>query len=183
MKKPAYFLFEILPDDIKAQFKIKSQSRYDLTRVFNPGSYCGLDAFKKPNGQTVLYIIPAREIASADNKRQAEWALTDGKLNLSSLYFEDSENMGFAYGYPNPKQRLSNGQFNPLFQYRGDGYLFLSNPQLTRIEILIFPDCRNLITAQYYALLDGSLDELINDIREQSHPSSFDYGLNSLKLI
>lgn len=177
MKLPAYFQFEVLPDDIKANFKIRSKSRLDLVKIFNSDNYKGLEAFKKPNGQTVLYFVPAREMVSADIRRMAEWALTDGKLNLSSLYYENPQTPGFAYGYPNPHQYIANKQINPLFPYRGDGYLFITNPHLTSLEVLVYPDCRNLINGLYFSLIDGSLDEVIKELREKAAPGVFNYGL------
>ncbi|WP_157593744.1 hypothetical protein [Pontibacter actiniarum] len=122
-----------------------------------------------------LYKIPAREFVKANSKRLAEWALSSGKLNLSSSYFEDPDFPEFGYGYPNANRLLSNRQPNPLFPYRNDCYLFITNQDLSTVEVLVIANGRNLAGAYYQRLIDGELDSEIEQLRAQAKPF-FDYG-------
>lgn len=173
----AYFKFASLSDEVKQAHKIKSKQRIDCISHSHTlkAPYTGLNPFKNASGQIALYKTPARDIITANTKRLAEWSLSNGSLNLSSLYIEDMDFPGLAYGYPNAKPKLSNGQRNPLFEYRNDGYLFVFNPDLTEIEMLIIQDGRNLIGSYYQLLIDGALDEQIQELRESATPY-FLYG-------
>ncbi|MBK9255692.1 MAG: hypothetical protein IPM42_09420 [Saprospiraceae bacterium] len=57
-----------------------------------------------------------------------------------------------------------------MFDFRNDGYLFLLNKDYSEIEILIFPDARNLISSHYQKFIDGGYDDLIRDMRKQAIP-------------
>jgi hypothetical protein len=176
MNKPAYFMFESLPDSVRASLKIRSNSRLDCTKAFNPYEYKGLEPITKANGMIYLYITTAKDIVQALAKRQAEFLLTDGKLNFTSMYFEDIDNPSFAYGYPNPNRLLSNRVENPFYTFKGDAYLFITNANLSKVELLVFPGSRHLINGYYHSLTDGALDELLKEAREQA-TAFFDYGL------
>jgi hypothetical protein len=166
----AYFKFESLADQIRAKHGIKAKGRIDCTAHANPQHYTGLIDFINAKGQMYLYKMAAREIVKANSKRLAEWALSNGKLNLSSIYFEDIDYPEYGYGYPNANRLLSSGQPNPLFPYRNDCYLFLANSDLTTIEILVITNGRNLAGAYYQRLIDGELDSEIEQLRAQAKP-------------
>jgi hypothetical protein len=170
----AYFKFESLTDEARAKHGIRSKGRIDCTAYTNPNNYLGLIDFINAKGQMYLYKIPAREFVKANSKRLAEWALSNGKLNLSSIYFEDTDYTEYGYGYPNANRLLSNGQPNPLFTYRNDCYLFLINPSLTTVEVLVIANGRNLTGAYYQRLIDGELDSELEQQRAQAKPF-FDY--------
>ncbi|WP_187262632.1 hypothetical protein [Pontibacter beigongshangensis] len=165
-----YYLFECLPDDIKAKHGIKAKSRLDCTAFANPTGYTGLKDFVNNKGQMYLYKLPAREFIKANSKRLSEWALSNGKLNLSSIYFEDTDFPEYGYGYPNANRLLSNREPNPLFPFRNDCYLFIANADLTRVEVLVFINGRNLVTAYYPNLIDGHLDKELQSLRAQAKP-------------
>jgi hypothetical protein len=171
----AYLLFESLADGVKAKHGIRSKARLDCTTHTNPSGYTGLIDFINAKGQMYLFKIPAREFVKANSKRLAEWALSNGKLNLSSIYFEDIDYPQYGYGYPNANRLLSNGQPNPLFPYRNDCYLFITNQDLTKVEVLVITNGRNLTGAYYQRLIDGELDSEIEQLRAQAKPF-FEYG-------
>jgi hypothetical protein len=171
----AYLKFENLADQVRVKHGIRAKDRIDCTAHTNPNDYTGLTDFINSKGQMYLYKMAARQIVKASSKRLAEWALSNGKLNLSSIYFEDVDYPEYGYGYPNANRLLSKGQPNPLFPYRNDCYLFLANPDLTTVEILIITNGRNLAGAYYQRLIDGELDNEIEQLRAQAKPF-FNYG-------
>lgn len=171
----AYFKFESLPDEVRAKYGIRAKGRIDCTTHANPNGYTGFIDFINAKGQMYLYKMAAREIVKANSKRLAEWVLTNGKLNLSSIYFEDVDFPEYGYGYPNANRLLSNGQLNPLFPYRNDCYLFLTDADLTKVEVLVIANGRNLAGAYYQRLIDGELDSELEQLRAQAKPF-FEYG-------
>lgn len=168
----SYYKFNALPDEVKKAHGIRSKQRLDCTlhSHISKDSYQGLKPFQNKKGQIVIYKTPARDIVTATRKRIAEWSLTNGSLNLSSVYIEDMDCPEIGYGYPNAKSRLSNGQLNPLFAYRNDGYIFLLNDDYTEIELLVVKDGRNLIGSYYQLMIDGCLNEQFSKLREQAVP-------------
>ena len=50
---------------------------------------------------------------------------------------------------------MSNGNENPLFKFRNDGYLFINNKNYSEIELLVIPNGRNLISSYYQKIIDG----------------------------
>lgn len=167
--KAAYFKFIQLPDDTKAAYKIRSKKRLDCI-VFNDqiGNYQGLTNFVNSKGQLFLYKTECRQFVETDTKRIAEWSLTGNGLNLSSIYIEDLEFPEIGYGYPNANRLLKDGSINPMFDFRNDGYLFIINNDYTEIEMLIFPDARNLISSHYQKFIDGGYDDQIREMRKQA---------------
>lgn len=168
----SYYKFKALPDEVKQAHGIRSKERLDCTHHSHTSNdaYTGLKPFQNKKGQLALYKTPARDIVKAHSKRMAEWSLNNGQLNLSSIYIEDMDCPEIGYGYPNAKPRLSNGQLNPLFDYRNDGYLFLLNDDYTEIEVLIIENGRNLIGSYYQLMIDGGLNEQLQNLREQARP-------------
>lgn len=163
---PNYFKFVMLPDNVRANHKIKSKARLDC--ISFTGKYQGLTNFVNSKGQLFFYKTPARDFVNTDSKRLAEWSLTNSSLNLSSIYIEDMDYPEIGYGYPNAKRLLSNGSPNPLFPFRNDGYLFIINKDYSEIELLAIPDGRNLISSYYQKMIDGGFDDEIKELRKQT---------------
>jgi hypothetical protein len=165
----AYYKLAILPDEVKAANKIKSKARLDCISIADmvAGNYKGLTNFVNSKGQLFFYKTACRDFVNTDNKRLAEWSLTNN-LNFSSIYIDDLDFPEIGYGYPNAKRFLSNGSPNPLFEYRNDGYLFLINKDYSEIELLIIPDGRNLISSYYQKLIDGGFDDELRQLRKQA---------------
>lgn len=163
-----YYKMVVLPDEVKSQNKIKSQSRLDC--VAYAGEYKGLTNFVNAKGQLFFYKTPCKEFVKANIKRRAEWSLTNNSLNFTSIYIEDFTAKRFGYGYPNKKVRLSNGEPNPLLPFKNDGYLFVINEDYTEIEIFVIKGGRNFITQHYQHLIDGEYKEEFNEWRAKSKP-------------
>lgn len=173
-----YFKLVVLPDEVKAQNKIRSKARLDC--IAFAGNYQGLTKFVNKQGQLYFYKTPCKEFVEAQSRRVAEWSLTNSNLNFSSIYIEDFDFLEFGYGYPNAKPRLSNGEPNPLYHFKNDGYLFIVNKDYSQIEILILPDGRNLISHYYQHLIDGYFDTELQKFRSEAK-IFFEYiGLNSI---
>ena len=164
----ARYLFVKLPIEVKEKHGFKALARLDCTKV--SGEYEGLNPFKNKKGMLYLYPTDTSEFIECDGKRIATMALTNGTLNLSSLYVENLESPQYAYGYPNARLKLKDGSPNPLLEYRQDGYLFLTDNELNRIELLVVYRGRNLIREAYSRLLDGELDTEIEQLRAIERP-------------
>ena len=122
----AYYKLAALPDEVRAANKIKSKARLDCIAFADrvAGRYRGLTNFVNGKGQLFFYKTPCRDFVNTDNKRLSEWSLTGNNLNFSSIYIDDLEFVEIGYGYPNANRLLSNGNQNPLFEFRNDGYLY-----------------------------------------------------------
>lgn len=166
----AYYKLVALPEEIKAANNIRSKARLDCVSFTDliAGSYKGLTNFVNYKGQLYFYKTACRDFINTDRKRLAEWSLTNGSKNLSSIYIDDLDFPEIGYGYPNANRFLSNGKKNPLFEFRSDGYLFLLNKDYSEIELFILPDGRNLISSYYQILIDGGFDDTIKKLREQA---------------
>lgn len=171
-----YYKLVALSDETKALNKIRSKARLDC--IAYAGNYKGLTNFVNKQGQLFFYLTPCSNFVEAQSKRVAEWSLTNRGLNFSSIYIEDFDFLEYGYGYPNANSRLSNGEPNPLFLYKNDGYLFIVNNEFTEIEILIIQNGRNLISHFYQHLIDGNFDTDIQKMRAEAKPFYNYIGLN-----
>ena len=166
----AYYKLATLPEEVRAANKIRSKKRLDcicFTDMVADG-YKGLTNFVNSKEQLFFYKTPCRDFVRTDSKRLAEWSLTGGGLNFSSIYIDDLDCPEIAYGYPNPNRLVGKDKENPLFEFRNDCYLFIINKEYTEIELLIIPDGRNLISSYYQNMIDGGFDDEIRELRKQA---------------
>jgi len=174
----AYYKFISLPDEVKEAHKIRSKARLDcvsyINQPFSTGH--GLTNFVNAKGQLVFFKTPAYSLVNAHSKRIADWTLTNNSLNFSSIYIEDIDFPEIAFGFPNAKRYLKNGNPNPLYPFKNDGYLFLINRDYSIIELFVFTDGRNYINLYYQKMIDGDFDKEIKELRSRAKPF-FDYGL------
>ncbi len=166
-----YFKFATLTEEIKKLHKIKSATRLDCIAFTDNGlnELNGLTNFVNSKKQLIFYKTDARQFVKANNKRIAQWALTGNGLNFSSLFIEIAYPQ-FAFGSPNSKELLRNGEKNPMAMFKSDGYLFILNSDFSEIEVLILPSCAHLIELLFQQLLDGNFDEEIEALRKQARP-------------
>ena len=164
----AFYLFEVLPDEVRAQNGIRSKTRLDLTRFRERTPYRGLESFQNHKGQIYLNLCPSKELVQANDKRRAEYCLSDGKKNLSSLYVENLEVPEYAFGYPNGRPKLKNGEPNPLLPYKNDGYLFRVNAHYSRIELLVLAGERHHISYHYQRLTEGEYEGEIEAMKAEA---------------
>jgi hypothetical protein len=171
----AYYKFEVLPERIKKQYNISSITRLDCTAFANPTNYAGMSAFVDKKRHMRLYKRSATPAKYSSN-RFAKWALYNGKLNLSSIYYENHAYSTLGYGYPNGKKnRGKDNSPNPLYAFRNDCYLFLTDQHLSKVEVLVIANGRKSVTECYKWLLKGALDSELQNLRLQAKPF-FNYG-------
>jgi hypothetical protein len=164
-----YFKLAMLPDDAKAQNKIKVGAivpRLDCIRY--SGNYNGLEAFKSPKSQLFFNLTPCREIIETHTKRYAEFCLCANSLNFGSLYkYLDFPN--YAFSYPNAHPTIGKERKpNPLYTFRNDLYLMILSADYTKIEIFVVEDGRNFAETQLQTLIDGGFDAEIDYMRNNS---------------
>ena len=63
--KTTYYLFEVLPDEVRAQNGIRSKTRLDLTRYTERTPYRGLESFQNHKGQIYLNLCPTKEFGTS----------------------------------------------------------------------------------------------------------------------
>jgi hypothetical protein len=165
-----YFKLSMLSEKVKTANKIKSKARLDCTFYSNleEKNYEGLTNFVNNKGQLFFYRTPCRDFINTHSKRIADWSLTGGGLNFSSIYIDDLDYPEIGYGYPNANRLLSNGKTNPLFEFRNDGYLFLINKDYSIIELFVIPGGRNLINSYNQKMIDGGFDDEVLRLRQNA---------------
>lgn len=166
----AYYKVVTLSDKVKTANKIRSKARLDCIAYTDnvKGGYKGLTNFVNFKGQLFFYKTPCRDFINTDSKRLSEWSLTGSGLNFSSIYIDDIDFPEIGYGYPNANRFLSNGNKNPLFDFRNDAYLFIINKDYSEIEIFIIPDGRNLISSYYQKMIDEGFNDEVKKLRAAS---------------
>ena len=165
----AYYKFVCLPNEVKTKNGIRSKQRLDC--ILHAGEWQGMNYFINKKGHLCLFKAPKGSYMSGSAKRHSEWSLTNNSLNFSSIYLEDPEFIQYGFGYPNKKATLGKKQeLNPLFPFRNDCFLFITNLDLTEVEVIIFKDVRNLVSHYYQYLIDGMFDNELNELRSGGKP-------------
>jgi hypothetical protein len=168
----AYFELVVLPDEAKTKHKIKLEAkvkRFDCIRF--SGYYKGIEPFLSPKGMLFMYCQKANTMVNASDERLTDYVLQSNSLNFSSIYpLLTPEFTGFAYGEPNNKKHLSNGKPNPIYEFKNDGFLFIINPDYTKIELLIIESSRYTIQGYLKQLANGEFDEALQQMRATAKP-------------
>ena len=81
--------------------------------------------------------------------------------------------------YKNAK--MKNGEPNPMLPFADDGFLFISTPDFTAIEILIITNGRYLIQGYLKMLANGAYNEALKAMREQVSISDKVYNESGAK--
>lgn len=177
----AYIRLEQLPDEVKQKngCKCGKTPRYDVTAT--TGYHKPLEALKNGKGMVYLYLNDTRGIIDSPERRRADRFLMGKRkgdsVNVSSVYLLQTAAEGgslFGFGNPNGKPKLSNGNPNPFFECRSDGYLFIISPDWRLIEWLIIPDGLCTIQGNAKALADGIYNRELETVRERAK-TFFDY--------
>lgn len=168
-----YGEFNVLPNEIKQRNKIKLEPvcpRLDCTK--SVGYYKGIEPFINKKGMFKFNLMRA-DIHKTDEKRKADYYLQGEKsMNFSSIYplaIPDIDNIYF--GEPNDKPTIKSGKAkieNPMLPYKNDGYLFIINPDYTKLELLVIENGRFLIKAYAKQLANGECDEMLKQFRESA---------------
>lgn len=164
VKITAYYKFEKLSEETRKQNKIRSNKRLDCSQFTDDKGR--LTNFVNSKDQLFAYLTEPYTFVKASTKRMADWALTNSTGgNLTSLFTDDIEFPQYYYGYPDKSKRSP---------FANDGYLFVANDDMTVIELFIIENGRNLISAYYQELIDGTFNSEMQQLRNQAKPF-FDY--------
>ncbi len=120
-----------------------------------------------------LYMSKANTMVNAPDERLTDYVLQSNSLNFSSLYPNmQLDCSGFAYGEPNNKKTVGKKEPkpNPMFDFRNDGFLFVINTDYTKIELLIIENERYTIKGYLKKLVNGELDEALQQMRATAKP-------------
>ena len=158
------YKLEILSSAQREKNKLRQAIyRRDCTQY--SGIYKGIEPFMNPKGMFFLSLAEQKNFVSSHIKRQTDFSLVGHGLNFSGLYFEDSENPQFAFGSHFQKPHVKDSTINPVFEYRNDLYLFMTDSHYLTFEILIFKGARNLASDYFQMLINGDFDNEIEDHR------------------
>jgi hypothetical protein len=174
-----YGEFVVLPDEVKQRNKFKINPTIPrLDCINHSGHYKGLEHFINNKGMLKFSLMRTDNI-KADGKRKADYWLQGEKvMNFSSIYpFDIQEDQIIAFGEPNDKptvrraktvnkKRIQTNVPNPMLPYKNDGFIFICNPDFTRIEILVIENGRFLVQAYCKKLLNSDFDEQLLQFRE-----------------
>ena len=145
--------------------------RYTIYRSL--GQYPQMDELRGRDGLISMYLIEQidKEKKSATKTRlQAKGALNF--TGLKELQIKDGT--AYAYGYPNKAQELKNGNTNPFYNCKNDGYLFIFHPKTDRkelsipqqIEMIVIENIGTMINQAFEDLKRGKLNKLIDTYRK-----------------
>jgi hypothetical protein len=120
------------------------------------------------NGEVIMYYQrneKCNQNSTAETRLQCK-----GGINFSSVYLVGLKIGKTLIGYGEPPQtkQLKGGKQNPFFDNKADGYLFIISPDLNTIEILVVPQGRQLIRGYAAKLMDGQLEEALNELRKSA---------------
>lgn len=168
MKDWYYFKLVDLPENIKKAHKIRGVERLDCVEAYYPDNEMrGLTFFVNHKGQLFFSKTKPKFFSKADNRRQANIALTKSingnSYNLSSIYIDAPEHSQYGHGNP-PHAKLlglKKNKPNPLYAFRNDLYLFISNQNSSVVELIIIPDEKNLWNSYYWRLINGDYDKAL----------------------
>jgi hypothetical protein len=161
----AYYRFEMLSEELKAANKIKSQYRFDCTAHVTPGQYNPMAVYANKKGMLAFYQTETQNMVDAEGKRMAAYVLSNGKQNISSLFFDRLDLNTHCYGHPNGRALLSDGTPNPALPYQFDAFLFLCDWQQRVIEVLAIQGGKPLNDAYYNHFVDGGFDDELARLR------------------
>lgn len=155
----------MLSEDIKVKNKLhKSKTRFDCVASF--GQYTGVTPFISTKGMLFLYLTKNRDFQTSAKKPQ--YSLTGQGLNFTGLI--PTQHPDVFIGYPNNKDKLSNGQSNPTYRHKDDLFLIVKNKNLTKFEVLIFPDGKPNLSVHLESLLSGKYKKLLEKARQSAVP-------------
>ena len=194
----AYIRLEQLPDEVKKRHGGKAGAkipRFDVTAT--AGYYKPLKDLQNNKGMVVAYLNETRGIIDSTDQRRADRFLmgkqttigNDGKrandsVNISSVFLYHTADGGFMYGYGNPNgnPKLKNGNPNPFYCNKTDGYLFLITPDWKQIEWLVIPNGVYTMEGNVKALADGVYNEALQNMRAAA-TTYYDYWQKTPKSI
>lgn len=151
MKMTDYFCFE--------EKRVIKSHRLDCTA--STGGYEPIENKKKTGRDKVerlyCYLTGIPDSFSANAKRKADMAITDGDNSWSSIYTPDTENPLMGYGD---------------MAGTNDALLFLFSADYKKMEVFVVRGGKNNQKMLHTMFVDGELDEDIEHLREQAMPAN-----------
>lgn len=136
------------------------------------GAWEGFAALTNRKGKIRLNLIqsdknPNRQQGAAAYFLQCRPAGCHQSFNLSGLRLLQSTEKGVCTfsGEPYPFPTLKNGDTNPLFHCRNDGFLFFLSEDKNTLDMLILAGQRSLIDAYRNAAALGVYDAALDALR------------------
>lgn len=156
----------------KNGLNVFTKNRLDCTDFYSNGNVRGFDYFQNPKG--MLFITKSNPInyVECDSRRIQDYSITKNGFNISSLIQDNPEKPCFSYGYPmkNKNWGKKKDKPNPLFNFRDDLFLFISDSSNNDLDVIIIPNKRNLAHQYYVKLWQGDLNQEIEFLRKNSQP-------------
>lgn len=146
--------------------------RFDLCRL--NGFWTGLDHLKTKKGEVYLNLIPSyknpnrsKDGAVTEYYLQARPQECKGSFNLTGLRLmqDTEEKQWICSGEPSSEVKLRNGDFNPLFDERNDGFVIVLGKDLEWLELWVVTDQRMMIDGYRKAFQLGTYDAALQTIR------------------
>ena len=163
----AYLKFSVLPNDVKANNKIKVDAvvpRYDL--ISNTGYWGGLNGLVTRKGLAYLNLISNNETQVQNG---AKWRLqTKDSCNFSSVYILTKQMNNCFIGYGNPLRKATYSikqKPNPFLEFKNDGLLFIISEDWKEIEVLVIKNGYFTIQGNAEALANGVYNEALEAMR------------------
>lgn len=146
--------------------------RFDLCRL--NGFWTGLDHLKTKKGEVYLNLIPSyknpnrsKDGAVTEYYLQARPQECKGSFNLTGLRLmqDTEEKQWICSGEPSSEVKLRNGDFNPLYDERNDGFVIVLGKDLEWLELWVVTDQRMMIDGYRKAFQLGTYDAALQTIR------------------
>ena len=143
------------------EMRVIKSHRLDCT--FSTGGYEPIENKKKIGRDKITrlycYLTGIPDSFSANAKRKADMAVTDGDNSWSSIYTPDAENPLMAFGD---------------MKGTDDALLFLFSEGYKKMEVFVIRGRKNNQKMLHTMFVDGELDEDIERLREQAKPFNVD---------
>lgn len=146
--------------------------RFDLCAT--NGFWTGLEHLKTKKGEVYLNLIPSyknpnrsKDGAVTEYYLQARPQECKGSFNLTGLRLmqDTEEKQWICSGEPSSEVKLRNGDFNPLYDERNDGFVIVLGKDLEWLELWVVTDQRMMIDGYRKAFELGTYDYYLKQIR------------------
>lgn len=126
--------------------KERSVPCYEVTDI--AGKFPPMEILKNAEGKIRLYLNDTRgRVNAPDRTRADKWLMGRESFNFSSIYIlTETTRTDYVFGCGTPNVSPTFGrtrkEFNPFYNYRNDGYVFVITPDYEQIKILVVQNGR-----------------------------------------
>ena len=175
-------------DNISCYLKLVNVTEKDkLTTKFEVsdmvGYYYPLELIRNNQNKIQIYYVPNRNGINCIEARKSGYHLQccKGDYNFTSLY-EAGQIDGYnvftgeppTMEFMKPKLNKKTGKVtqrpNPFYKNRNDGYIILTTPDNSTMEILVITDGRYIIKGIAKKIMDGNMNDVLTTIRKSAVP-------------